>query len=284
MKKVIKILKEDKLKAAQLLEKWSKADEIKMPTQIKEKKPFDWSMYPSKQIKPRPPIIKRVVERNEDSKLTAKTPLPAKSPVPPVPAKSPVPPVPAKSPVPPVIAKSPVPPVPVRIISTGETKQMNAPKLIVSEPEPAPVEVTRPFSAIRPTSRPSTSQKKTFVPNQTNRVYSPVNISYQETKNPEQTNQDTNKIDLSDVKRPPSSASKDASSDTDYIKNETYPEFRSKSTHSNEPSENPENKNGIDAENAENISIGSGSVSIKPTLSPESNDTTDPMNEQTNEV
>ena len=281
MKKIIKMIREEKLKANQILEKWNKADEIKMPAQKKEKKPFDWSKYPSKQIAPRPPIIKKTVEQKMDNlKLTSKTPVPSRTPVP---AKSPAPP---KSPLP---AKSPVPPVPVKIISTGETKEMNAPKLVVTEPDPAPrvptpvkiqtkqepapkieeikpeptpVEVTRPISAIRPTS----SNRKIFMPNKTNRVYSPLNAEFPEINNPK--SEETNQMDLSDVKRPPSSTSKNASPDADYIKNDTYPEIKGE----------------LDAENAENISMESGSVSIKPSLSPESNDIPDQMNEQTSEV
>lgn len=279
------MLKEYKFKSNQLLDKWSAADEIIIAKQKKEKQPFDWSKYPSKQVKPREPIKKLSV--NTDS---SKTPVP-----------------PSKSPVPPSLlkAKSPVPtPVPVKIITNGETKQMNSnvpkiiepqpkpksppppPKILEPEPiqppkeEPAPIVVAEPAEApVRPISaaRPSSSQKKTFFPNQTTRIYSPLNTSLQEVSNPE--SDDTNKMDLSDVKRPPSSASKDESSE--YIKNDTYPTInRPKSSLLNETNENLENKSGVDAEN---LSMESSSVSIKPTLSPESNDTNEQMNDQMNE-
>jgi hypothetical protein len=269
LRAILKIFKTQNIKSEQLVAQWRQGNVSKTKTK-KEKKVFSWLDYPSIKIndgyakliedhKNNTIQIQNYANEIESARITqtttkiekSKTPLPPKSPIP------------------------PKPPSPVKIKSNGETKKMLTPeppppepeKVVVAEqpkepntkPESELVQTTtRPNSGVKPISRPSTS-KKTFFPNQTTRIYSPV-------ANLLTNNDNTDGNDISNIKRPPSSSQNE--NPDSYIKNETYPQFPLNSTLLNESNNNLDIKNGADGESMQ--SVESGSVSIKPTLSPDS--------------
>ncbi len=265
LRAILKIFKTQNIKSEQLVAQWRQGNVSKTKTK-KEKKVFSWLDYPSIKIndgyakliedhKNNTIQVQNYANEMESAKITQTTTKIEKS----------------KTPLPP---KSPSP---VNIKSNGETKKMLTPEPPPPEPEKVVVAkkpkepdtkpetelvqtTTRPISGVKPISRPSTS-KKTFFPNQTTRIYSPV-------ANLLSNNDNTDGNDISNIKRPPSSAQNE--NPDSYIKNETYPQFPLNSTLQNESNNNLEIKNGTDGESMQ--SVESGSVSIKPTLSPDSED------------
>lgn len=169
------MLKESK--STEILAKWDSKNVIKP---IREKKPFDWSHYEPDALK---------------------------------------------------LAKSKSPAT-VKLISNGETKQMinknnngiaytalkEEPKMIAYKPEPKLPAKPLPrhestVGTLNEINKPILSQKQSFLPNQTIKVYPPLKNHFSELNVEE-----LNKIDISDVQRP----NIQISSET-YLKNPILP-------------------------------------------------------------
>ena len=326
-KSVFRLLKGN-IKATQLLEKWS-FDDIKLAKIKKEKKPFDWSQYDRKEPKepeqlaiankplnkvksqelievksksPKPPTPVKIISNGETKQMNTKNsidfnknkeeikiepepkveviikkeePKPVKLPTPvPTPVPSPIPVIKLSHKPEPEPEPKPEPETKPELVKEHEPVPAKEPEPAhVKTPEPEPLkepepvveinpEITRPMSAIRPTSRPSTSQKKTFFPNQTNRAYSPVSNSIS------LVDDDKNEVDLSGIKRPESSVQ--VKTDDSCIKTDLIPEIQATKTEIDNDVENK--KENLEAES---VNKESDSVSIKATLSPDSdNDVT----------
>lgn len=184
MYKDVKILLK-KAKSNEILSKW---DINKVMKPKKEKKPFDWSQYEQKSTK-------------EAGSKTPGT---------------------------------------VKLFSNGESKQVinkqnngiaytalkEEPKMITYKPEPnipvkplprqEPNESEPKVEILDESTRPLSSQKKTFYPNLTNRVYSPIKTSFSALHVEEQ-----HTMDLSDVQKPPLYTLQ--TSPESYIKNIEFP-------------------------------------------------------------